>query len=201
MIDREWTNRFQQAAPEAKAERVAETINLCIGIMREQAVSPEEPRVGFFGYLSDIFRFEWLPIFGLQAVILFFACFTICIVPDAPGSIPIFMPLLVLAVMPVMFRGQYYKMSEIEAATRSSGAQIILAKLILAVAANLVCITIFLCMEVYLHNSCKELGQMVLYCLVPYLMSMIPLLRLTRLGTKDSIPICTVIMLGSCLFW
>lgn len=57
-------------------------------------------------------------------------------------------------------------MSEIEAVTRASGAQITLAKLVLAGAANLVCITILLCMEVYLQNSYKEIGQMVLYCLV-----------------------------------
>ena len=56
-------------------------------------------------------------------------------------------------------------MSEIEAVTRASGAQITLAKLVLAGAANLVCITILLCMEVYLQNSYKEIGQMVLYCL------------------------------------
>ena len=45
----------------------------------------------------------------------------------------------------------------------------------------MVCITILLCMEVYLQNSYKEIGQMVLYCLVPYLVCMVALLRLIRL--------------------
>ena len=201
-MDKEWTSRFQQvAAQDAKAERLEETIHLCIGIMREQKAFPEEPRIKFFAFLSDIFRFEWLPIFGLQTIVLFCVCFTSCIISDALSNIPAFMPLFVLAVMPVIFKGQYYRVSEIEAATRSSGAQIMLAKLILAGAANLVCITVFLCVEIYLHNSCKELGQMILYCLVPYLMSMILVLRLIRLGVKDSIPICAILMLGSCLVW
>ena len=92
-------------------------------------------------------------------------------------------------------------MSEIEAVTRASGAQITLAKLVLVGAANLVCITILLCMEVYLQNSYKEIGQMVLYCLVPYLVCMVALLRLIRLQKKQSLQICAIVMLGSCICW
>ena len=85
--------------------------------------------------------------------------------------------------------------------TRASGAQITLAKLVLAGAANLVCITILLCMEVFLQNSYKEIGQMVLYCLVPYLVCMVALLRLIRLQKKESVQICAIVMLGSCICW
>ena len=99
---------------------------------------------------------------------------------------------MILAVMPAIFKSQYYGMSEIEAVTRASGAQITLAKLVLAGAANLVCITILLCMEVYLQNSYKEIGQMVLYCLVPYLVCMVALLRLIRLQKKQSLQICAI---------
>ncbi len=77
-----------------------------------------------------------------------------------------FMPLFVVTAMPVLFKSQLYGMSEIEAVTRASGAQIMLAKLVLAGSANLVCITIVLCLEVSLQSDCGELGQMVLYCLV-----------------------------------
>lgn len=148
-----------------------------------------------------MFRFEGIPIFGLQVVTLFIVCLTIASIADIPRNIPVFMPLFVLAVTPTVFKSQYFGMSEIEAATRASGAQIMLAKLVLAGAANLVCITILLCMEVYLQNSCKEIGQMVLYCLVPYLACMTALLRLIRLRKKDSVQICVVIMLGSCVCW
>lgn len=92
-------------------------------------------------------------------------------------------------------------MSEIEAVTRASGAQIILAKLILAGAANLVCMTIFISFEAYLQNSCEKIGQMILYCLVPYLVCMIFMLRLIRLRRRESIQICMVFVFGSCMFW
>ena len=201
MTDKELKRYFQQPAEGIAPQRMEETVRLCIEITREQIASPEEPRLGFFGYLSDIFRFDGISILGLQAVTLFFTCLIIYTVLDIPENIPIFMPLFILAAMPVLFRGQYYGTSEIEAATRTSGAQIVLAKLILAGAANLICITVILCLEVYLQNSCSGLGQMILYCLVPYLMCMIILLRSIRLKKKDSIPFCIVVMLSSCVFW
>ena len=72
---------------------------------------------------------------------------------DIPQCIPLFIPLFVLAFVPVIFKGQYYGMSEMEAVTRASGAQIMLAKLVLARSANLVCITILLFMELYQQKS------------------------------------------------
>ena len=122
-------------------------------------------------------------------------------VADIPQNIPVFMPLFVLAAMPVLFKSQMYGMSEIEAVTRASGAQIMLAKLVLAGSANLVCITIVLCLEMSIQSDCGELGQMVLYCLVPYLVCMTGMLRLVRLQRKESIWTCAVIMLGSCVCW
>ena len=183
MKDKNLKGYLQQSlGEEVQPKRLEETIKLCTEIAREQEVTRAEPRTGFFHYLSDVFRFEGIPIFGLQAVTLF-------------------MPLFVLAIMPAIFKSQYYGMSEIEAVTRASGAQITLAKLVLAGAANLVCITILLCMEVYLQNSYKEIGQMVLYCLVPYLVCMVALLRLIRLQKKQSLQICAIVMLGSCICW
>lgn len=181
-----------------------ETIRLCTEIMREQRLGKnrqEEPRTGFVRYLSDIFRFEGLPVFGLQAIALFIVCLTIYTAADIPNYIPIFMPLFVLAVMPVMFRCQYYGMSEIEAATRASGSQIVLAKLILAGAANVVCMTVLIAFEINLRDSYREMGQIILYCLVPYLVCMVSMLRLMRLQRKESIQLCTVITLGSCVCW
>ena len=72
---------------------------------------------------------------------------------DIPQCIPLFIPLFVLAFVPVIFKGQDYGMSEMEAVTRASGAQIMLAKLVLARSANLVCITILLFMELYQQKS------------------------------------------------
>ena len=160
MKDKNLKGYLQQSlGEEVQPKRLEETIKLCTEIVREQEVTRAEPRTGFFHYLSDVFRFEGIPIFGLQAVTLFIVCLTIASIVDVPKNIPIFMPLFVLAIIPAIFKSQYYGMSEIEAVTRASGAQITLAKLVLAGAANLVCITILLCMEVYLQNSYKEIGQ------------------------------------------
>ena len=76
-----------------------------------------------------------------------------------------------------------------------------LAKLVLAGSANLVCITIILCLEVSIQSDCSELGQMVLYCLVPYLVCMTGLLKTVRLHQKDGIRAGVVIMLVSCVLW
>ncbi len=190
--------------PDGNGARMKETINLCTEIMREQKLGQkpqEEPRTGFIQYLSDIFRFEGISILGLQALVLFTVCLKISTIEDIPQYIPVFMPLFVLAAMPVMFRCQYYGMSELEAVTRASGSQILLAKLVLAGAANLVCITVLISLGVHLQDSCREIGRMILYCLVPYLVCMASMLRLIRLRRKENIQICTVLVLGSCLCW
>lgn len=187
-----------------KSSRLEETVNLCTGIMRERKLAQkpqEEPRTGFVQYLSDIFRFEGISIFGLQAIVLFIVCLKISTMVDIPQYIPVFMPLFVLAVMPVMFRYRYCGMSEIEAVTRASCSQIVLAKLVLAGAANLVCMTVLISLEAYLQNSCGETGRMILYCLVPYLVCMVSMLRLIRLRRKENIQICTVSVSGSCVCW
>ncbi len=184
--------------------RLKETINLCTETMREQKLvqkSQEEPRTGFVQYLSDIFRFEGRAVFGLQAPVLFIVCLKISTMADIPQYIPAFIPLFVLAVMPVIFKCRYYGMSEIEAVTRASGSQIILAKLILAGAANLVCMTVLISLEIHLQGSCRGTGRMILYCLVPYLVCMVSMLRLIRLRRKENIQICIVLMLGSCMCW
>lgn len=202
MEDKELKNYLRQSLQrDVQPKRMTETIKFCTEIMREQRVPKEEPRTSFFQYLSDVFRFEGIPIFGLQAATLLIVCIIISSLADVPQNIPVFTPLFVLAIMPVLFKSQFYGMSEIEAVTRASGAQIMLAKLVLAGAANLVCITILLCLEVYLQNSCKEIGQMVLYCLVPYLVCMAALLRLVRLQKKESIPICAAAILSSSVCW
>ena len=202
MRDRKLENSlYHSLGQEIQPKRLDETIKGCTDIMREYKFSKEEPRTSFFHYLSDVFRFEGVPIFILQAVTLFIVCLMITSVADIPQNIPVFMPLFVLAVMPVMFKSQFYGMSEIEAVTRASGAQIMLAKLVLAGAANLVCITIVLCLEVSLQNNYSELGQMVLYCLVPYLVCMTGMLRLVRLQRKESVPMGAAVMIGSCVCW
>ena len=194
-------NLYHSLGKKTQPMRMEETIEKCIEIMRENKHSKEERRTNFFHYLSDVFRFEGGPIFVWQAVTLFVVCLMIASVADIPQNIPVFMPLFVLASMPVLFKSQFYGMSEIEAVTRASGAQVMLAKLVLAGSANIVCITIVLCLEITLQNNCSNLWQMVLYCLVPYLVCMTGMLRIVRLHRKESFRMCAVVMIGSCICW
>ena len=187
---------YQSLNREIEPKRLEETIRTCTEIMQKQMRCKEESRTSFFRYMSDVFRFEGIPIFILQALTLFFVCVIIAGTADIPQNIPVYMPLFVLTVMPVLFKSQIYGMSEIEAVTRASGAQIMLAKLVLAGAANLVCITIVLCVEMSLPSCNVGLGQMVLFCLVPYLFCMTGMLRLVRLQRTENVRTCVVGMLG-----
>ena len=63
------------------------------------------------------------------------------------------------------------------------------------------CMTVFIVFEINLRNSCREIGQIILYCLVPYLVCMAGMLRLIRRRRRESIQLCTIITLGSCVCW
>ena len=182
-------------------EREAETIEVCRKILCEQALISREQRTGFFQYLSDIFRFEGIPLLVMQAATLLTVCLLLKSLADVPWLLPVFIPLFVLAVIPAFLKDRFYHTSELEAVTRASGAQIILAKLILAGGANLVCITILLCLEVPMQNSCGKLGQMILYCLVPYLACMVSLLRLLRTCKKEHTHRDVLMLLVFYLLW
>lgn len=186
---------------EGSPDKIEKTAAVCIEIMRRQGEYGEEVRTGFWQFLSDVFRFEGLAIFGLQAGVLFVICLQVGFMDNVSHYIPVFTPLFALAVMPVLFRSQFYKMGEMEAVTRASGVEIIFAKLILAGAANLICITVLLCLVMHLQNSRESMGQMVLYGLVPYLVCMSVILRLIRLRRKERISACAAAMAGSCVGW
>lgn len=202
MRDQTLERKLQDALrQEEQPKKLEETIRLCVQITQEQKDIPEERRTGFLQYLSDVFRYDGVGIFGLQTVTLLLVCTVVMSAARSPRDIPAFMPLFVLALMPVLFRSQYYGVAEIEAVTRASGAQVILAKLILAGVANLVCITIFLLMENSLQSSDENMGQLVLFCLVPYLVCMTAMLRIVRLRKKGSVLVYAVVMLSSCFAW
>ena len=205
MNDRELQNSLKKYIQgllrrEEDFRRREETVRLCAEVLEGQA-APAEPRLGFWQFLSGVFRFEWLPIVGFQAAALLLAGLFLYGASKDLKSLPVFIPLFILAAVPVVFHGQYFGMSELEAVTRSSGAQVILAKLLLAGAANLVCMTILLCLEVRLTGGVRDLGRMILYCLVPYLICMTILLYLIRSGRKNGMTMAIAASLGSCLFW
>ncbi len=204
MKDREWKAYLQGSLRQGAAVRMQkkeETVAQCRKIMRERAESPVEERTGFWQFLSDVFRFEGLSIFGLQAGVLLFVCVWLGTIDEVSYCIPAFTPLFALAVMPVLLRSQYYKMGEMEAVTRATGTEIILAKLLLAGAANLVCITIVLGFAMYLRQPGEGIGQMILYGLVPYLVCMTVFLRFIRLRRKERLAVCMVATAVFCVGW
>ena len=195
-------NVFGQAFQgELQPCKLEETINICKDIIRARNSTQEEERTGFWQYLSDVFRFEGFPILGLQTATLLLVCINLPFITKEPAFLPAFMPLFVLALLPPLFRGRRHNMSEMEAATRASGAQIVLAKLILAVGANLVCTTILLWIELCMQNSAVLLGQLILYAFVPYLICMVLLLRNIRLRKRENTQICVLEISAFCLYW
>lgn len=178
-----------------------ETVRICRNIVLTQKDAPDEERTGFWGYLSDVFRFDGFPILGLQAAVLLLVCLNISFIAKDSALMPIFMPLFALAILPVLFRGRQYNMAELEASTRASGAQIVLAKLVLAGGANLVCLTLLLWLELYLNASPVHTGQLILYAVVPYLICMAALLRSIRLQKYKNMSSCIFEIFGFCLGW
>ena len=187
--------------PEADPGDIDETVGLCVDLMREQAAAPDPPRQSFWGFLVDVFHFEGIPMLVPQLAVLIAACLAALSSPMGPYELPMYMPLFILAVMPTFFRGQRCHVSEVEAATRTSGPLLALARLILAGGAALVCLTILLALKVWLQRSFENLGRMIIYCLVPYLTCMTAMLALIRRSRRDGAPLCLAFSLGSVAFW
>ena len=204
MSDRELKGYLRDSlgqGAEIKPGKKAETVMRCAEVMRRYGDCGEEERTGFWQFLSDVFRFEGFLTFSLQAGVLFLICIQLGIIEDVMHYVPAFTPLFALAVMPTLLRSQFYKMGEMEAVTRASGAEIILAKLILAGAVNLIGITVVLGLAMYRQQSGEGTEQIILYGLVPYLVCMTTILRLIRLRRKERLPVCAVATTGYCLVW
>ena len=199
-LKRELTG-YLRVPPPGESAPVEQTVRLCAAVMRAYEPVPDGARQSFWGFLSDVFHFEGIPILLSQMAVLAVTCLVAVSSPMSPYALPSYMPLFILAVTPVFFKGQRYRVSEMEAATRTSGPQLMLARLILAGGSTLVCVTFLLALEVWLQRCCENLGRIALYCLVPYLTCMTTLLALIRRGRKSGAPASVAISLGSVVFW
>ncbi len=191
----------QSIEQETGFQRKDETVRLCAEITRAQAAAPEKKRQSFWGFLSDVFHFEGIPILLPQLAVFAAACLALTASPMGHYDLPMYMPLFILAVTPVFFKGQRYQVSEVEAATRTSGALLTLARLVLAGGGALMCLTVLLGLQVWLQRSCDNMGRIVVYCLVPYLTCMTTMLALLRRSRASAAPQCMAISLSSVLFW
>ncbi len=177
------------------------TIRRCTALVAERPALREEDRQSFWGFMSDVFHFEGIPILLAETAVLAVTCLVAGSSSMSPYMLPMYMPLFILAVVPAFFRGQLHRVSEVEAATRVSGPQLALARLILAGGASLVCVTFLLAFEVWLQRSFENMGRMVLYCLVPYLTCLTTMLALIRSRRRDGASISVGVALGSVAFW
>ena len=93
-------------ARDGAPRRLEETVKLCERIMDGRAFAPAEPRTGFWGFLSEVFRFSWASVALPQAGALLLAAL-ICAGARDAACVPSCSPLFVLAAVPAVFRGQY----------------------------------------------------------------------------------------------
>ena len=177
------------------------TIALCTDLVQGYSETTNEPRTGFLRLLFDVLRFEGSTIVSLQVLTLFLVCLITSGLTDPLQFLPVFISLFVLAALPVLLKSQYYKMNELEAATRSSATQLILAKFILISLANLTCMAVLLYFLYFFQHSGRELKELVLYCLVPYLICMTVLLHSFRVCSKKRIVTCTSVSFAFCIGW
>lgn len=154
---------------EPEPKRKAETKALCFALMERQTAPAGRAMPGFFSFLSQVLRHIGPRLWSMQALALLLSCAALRQETLAPGMVAAFTPLFVLASLPTLLQGAECGMREIEAATAVSGAQLMLAKLVLALAADLVGMTVII--AVGLERSGQETGliQLILYALSPLL--------------------------------
>ena len=111
-----------------------------------------------------------------------------------------FMPLFILACLPSFCQSTTFGMNEIEASTRASTAQIIIAKLVLAGAAEIVIATIICGLTLFTAEYPITLIQIILYVIVPFLGCMVITLWSMRTQERYAIQFAIVACLGTSAF-
>lgn len=153
--------------PEPK--RREETKALCYALMESGPVPAGRAMPGFFSFLSQVFRHIGPRLWAMQALALLISCAAVSRESFSPDLIAAFTPLFVLASLPSLLQGAECGMREIEAATAVSSAQLMLAKLVLALAADLVGLTVVILLELSRPDRGANFIQLMLYSLAPLL--------------------------------
>lgn len=179
-------------------KRLQETQKMCSAVVEEQMrlnLIPEE-RTTFWQFLSDVMRHTGWRLWVLQGIVLLLVCAGIFSIPDTPNIIPVFMPLFILACLPSFYESSAFGMREIEAVTRASNAQTILAKLVLAGASEIICLTIICWIAILTAVYPTTLIQLILYVVVPFLGCLILTLWSMRTRERYAMQFSVVSCLG-----
>ena len=148
-------------------EKMLDTIEGCKVIMRsEKQRMPYH--MGFIEFLSDTFHRDGASLIGIQVIVLILSCFIIRELRDIPNLLPLFIPLFILATIPVLFKADFYHMGEMEAVTLHSNITLFLARLTIILLTDLFCFTLLLFMDAKHINSVQNLFNTIIYVLVPY---------------------------------
>ena len=168
--------------------RIAETKQKCAALLQE---NPVRHRTGFWTFLSQVWRFTGAPMWAAQgaASLLFFLA--AAGQKDLVSWLPLLGPLLVGVCLPVLFAGQRFDMDELEASTCVSCAELALAKLILAAAADLVFLTAALALGK--SQTGKALLPLFFYLLVPFLFCALTSLTVLRRCPRSNGVVCIVV--------
>ncbi len=167
-----------------KSQRMEETIAECRKLTAA-GIMDGCRRTGFFEFLSGVFRMNGIQIFGGQIATLILVCTLNGVVEDFPRMIPVFIPFFILAALPVLYRAELSRMNEIELATRNSYPQLLLARLIIIGASDIVCFTILLVIESVTLSNSPGIVNLILYVFVPYMLCVTVMLRLMRSGKRN----------------
>ena len=104
MKDRELEELLRRSLGKESAPKyLEETVRVCRLLTARQTAAPGEERQSFWGFLSDVFHFEGIPLLLSQLVVFFAACLAALASPMGHYELPMYMPLFILAVMPVFF--------------------------------------------------------------------------------------------------
>ena len=166
-------------------KRLKETQEMCSALIEEQRkldILPEE-RTDFWQFLSDVMRHTGWRLWVTQGILLLLVCAGIFSVSESPQIIPVFIPLFVLACLPSFYQSTAFGMREMEAVTRASSAQIILAKLVLAGGSEIICLTVICWFAALTAEYPVTLIQLILYVAVPLLACLI--LTLWSMRTRE----------------
>ena len=183
-------------------KRLKETQQMCSALLEEQMKSdliPEE-RTNFLQFLSDVMRHTGWRLWVTQGILLLLVCTGIFSVPESPQVIPVFMPLFVLACLPSFYQSTAFGMREMEAVTRASSAQIILAKLVLAGGSEIICLTVICWFAALTVEYPVTLIQLILYVAVPLLACLILTLWSMRTRERYAMQLSILSCLGASAF-
>ncbi len=186
-------------------QRLAQTQKLCHALAEQGGAGR---RMGFGEFLRETARYAGPRLWGTQALALLAVCIMLfSLWEQFPSYLPGMMPLFVLACVPELLRGRTWGMEEMEAATRASTLQLMLAKLVLAGTANLMCLTLTLLCVLQMPDLPWRVAQLALYMTVPFLGSAALALCSIRTGHRRAQTACVAACAGvsllclSCALW